>query len=345
MALIYAGIDEAGYGPLLGPLCVGLAAVRVRSWAPSAAGAPDLWDMLSGAVCRQGGDKRRRIAVDDSKALKLANTSVRRHALTHLERGVLAFTLCRRSDESCAELSECPCDDAGVLGLLGADVPALGWYAGDPLPAPVAHSAAQIGIARSVLATELDRAGVDVLETACRVIDEAEFNAIVEASGTKAAATEAGIGEHLRTVWERWGGGGGAGDADAVRVVCDRQSGRADYADMLARCLPGATVVQTHRSGEASRYELSGTGADGHPRLMHVLFLTQSERQHLPVALASMIAKLCRETLMARLNRHFAARVPELKPTAGYRQDGWRFVQELGPSLTEPERRVLLRRA
>src|SRR5437868_1465827 len=32
MALLIAGIDEAGYGPRLGPLCVGMTLLRVREW-------------------------------------------------------------------------------------------------------------------------------------------------------------------------------------------------------------------------------------------------------------------------------------------------------------------------
>ncbi|MCZ7632744.1 MAG: hypothetical protein M5U20_04580 [Phycisphaerales bacterium] len=90
MALIYCGIDEAGYGPMLGPLCVGFAAFRVEGWTVGES-APDLWGALGSGVCRDPGDKRGRVAVADSKRLKLSNQSKSRHPLTHLERGVLAF--------------------------------------------------------------------------------------------------------------------------------------------------------------------------------------------------------------------------------------------------------------
>ncbi|MBY0261256.1 MAG: hypothetical protein K2Q20_02880, partial [Phycisphaerales bacterium] len=350
---IYVGIDEAGYGPLLGPLCVGMAALRLDRWDAEGGGAaPDLWTTLGGAVCREASDKARRIAVNDSKALKLANSSAKKHPLTHLERGVLAFVLCRESEEACAELSECPSSDGEFLGLVGAECPPQAWYGEGPEAGaagsvfPVGHTREQIAIARSVLGAELERAGVAVLEMNCRVIDEHAFNEIVERAGTKAATTELGLSEHLQTAWERWGAVG-VSDGGAVRVVCDRQSGRADYTSLIQRALPGAEVRETHRSAEASRYEVRGDGAGGELRLMHVLFLTESEKQHLPVALASMLAKLTRETLMGRLNRHFAARMPELKPTAGYRQDGWRWIEEgvRGGAIGADERKALIRRA
>lgn len=358
MALIYVGIDEAGYGPLLGPLCVGMAAVRLDSWDPAgggagSGGAPDLWATLAGAVCREASDKARRIAVNDSKALKLANSSAKKHPLTHLERGVLAFVLCRESEEACAELSECPSSDGEFLGLVGAECPPQAWYGegvgrvgGAAGAFPVGHTREQIAIAKSVLGAELERAGVAVLEMNCRVIDEHAFNEIVERAGTKAATTELGLSEHLQTAWERWGAMG-VSDGGAVRVVCDRQSGRADYTSLIQRALPGAEVRETHRSAEASRYEVRSAERAGEQRLMHVLFLTESEKQHLPVALASMLAKLTRETLMGRLNRHFAARMPELKPTAGYRQDGWRWIEEgvRGGAIGADERKALIRRA
>ena len=58
-----------------------------------------------------------------------------------------------------------------------------------------------------------------------------------------------------------------------------------------------------------------------------------------------MLAKLTREMLMARFNRHWCVRLPELKPTAGYRGDGWRWIEEAKGVLTDTDRRALIRRA
>ncbi len=112
------------------------------------------------------------------------------------------------------------------------------------------------------------------------------------------------------------------GSSGGVRVVCDRQGGRAYYSDMLRRAFPEAMVTETHAGETQSRYEIAGVGEDGRHRHMHVLFLVEGERHHLPVALASMLAKLTRESMMARFNRYWCGRLPELKPTAGYGKEG-----------------------
>ncbi len=70
--LVYAGIDEAGYGPMFGPLCVAGATFILKDHDP-AAGAPNMWRLLNRAVCRSPRDKRNRIAINDSKKLKGAN--------------------------------------------------------------------------------------------------------------------------------------------------------------------------------------------------------------------------------------------------------------------------------
>ncbi|MFM8817867.1 MAG: hypothetical protein ACKOHI_08385, partial [Phycisphaerales bacterium] len=52
--------------------------------------------------------------------------------------------------------------------------------------------------------------------------------------------------------------------------------------------------------------------------------------RNLPIALASMAAKFARELHMRRLNAFFARHVPGLAPTAGYVQDGRRFLDDVG---------------
>ena len=83
---------------------------------------------------------------------------------------------------------------------------------------------------------------------------------------------------------------------------------------------------------------------------MTVTFMPEAESAHLPVALASMIAKLIRELAMARFNRYWcdrarAAASLELKPTAGYRQDAARWLHDARDILTPEDRRAMIRNA
>jgi len=121
-------------------------------------------------------------------------------------------------------------------------------------------------------------------------------------------------------------------------VVCDRLGGRTDYAGILARELKDDGVRALGVSPKACRYESPGAG-------VRVTFMPDAERWHLPVALASMAAKLVRELSMARFNAYWGSRMPELKPTAGYRQDAHRWLDDAAAELTPDERRAMVRLA
>lgn len=348
MPLVICGIDEAGYGPLLGPLCVAMCALRIDDWSEGD-GAPDLWKRLWPAVARSGvpaaAGKRWRgggrgggpgaVLVDDSKKLKLPNDA-RRHPLTHLERGVLSFLLCDGASRDRA----IPANDAALLRALGVALPAEEWYRAEPAPCPAACTEGEVRIAANVLAGAMDAAAVSLCALRCEALFERDFNELVEAAGTKAATTQSVLQRHLWHAWEQWGAAGGG---SALRVVCDRQGGRTQYGGMLAGAFPEARVTTIEEQPARSRYEVA---ADGPPaRRMIVQFMPEAESRHMPVALASMAAKLARETLMARFNRYWQARMPELKPTAGYRQDGWRWLNDAAAILTPAERQAMIRRA
>jgi hypothetical protein len=68
---------------------------------------------------------------------------------------------------------------------------------------------------------------------------------------------------------------------------------------------------------------------------MTITFAQSAEDAHFPVALASMLAKYVRELMMIRFNRYFQSLAPDLKPTAGYVQDGRRFLAEIKPLLKQ----------
>lgn len=344
MALLIAGIDEAGYGPLLGPLCVGCCTLRLEGWTPESA-APDFWSILSGAVSRTTKDKQR-LAVADSKQLKGASGG-KRHPLVHLERGVLAFVLARGPEE------ELPGNDVELFARTCATGEA--WFEDEPyrgpeLALPVAGDAGLVSIAGNMLRGEMHRTGCAVEGIACRVIPEWEFNRVVRERGSKADTTLVGIGEHLR---EFCGRALDAPEGTHARVVCDRLGGRSGYAELLRALLApmessrGAATVRTVAEGDVwSKYELSFASRPGLE--IGVLFAVECERKHLPVAVASMTAKLHRELAMERWNAFYARRArargkPEPAPTAGYWQDAQRWLRDAAGLLEPGERELRVR--
>ncbi len=344
MPLLLAGIDEAGYGPMLGPLCVGLAVFRVAD-EPDATKVPDLWTVLNKGVCRQparGGahDKRRRVAVADSKELKLANSTKTSHPLIHLERGVLAFLRCL-ADPSCAE----SLNDLAYFTALGGALADHTCYHGTPRVLPVSLTQGEVAIAHNVLSKAMDTAGVKLHDLRCEVICEHRYQRIVKETSNKAETTAAAFGLHLRRLWDTLGN-----EPEDVRLglVCDRLGGRAQYAGLIERELPGADVAIVEETSEKSRYLVTGRDSQGRDRRCGIAFLVEGERAHLPVALASMVAKLTRELAMMRFNQHWGdahrtALGAEIKPTAGYRNDAHRWLADIGEIMGEEDRRQLVR--
>ena len=86
-------------------------------------------------------------------------------------------------------------------------------------------------------------------------------------------------------------------------------------------------------------------GASPEEHGVHVQFRPEAEEAHLPVALASMTAKMVRELSMSRFNRYWCARMPELKPTAGYVQDARRWLEDLDGVMYDDEREAMVRQA
>ena len=341
MRTVLAGIDEAGYGPLLGPLCVGLSVFSVCHDETDTS-VPNLWTLLNGAVCREPGragarDAKHRIPVADSKSLKLSNSSKTVHPLVHLERAVLAFAevLHDRKFES----------DAALFAALNAEFPAHHAYQAQPTPLPIAVDATESGICRNILQRSCVSASVKIEEMRCRVMSESEFNHIILSTRNKGETTASAFGAHLRHVWERFASTTHDGNPSRLGIVCDRLGGRACYAGILQRELPGVHVETIEETDTRSSYVVT---AD--EKRAGISFLTEGESAHMSVALASMIAKYVREVMMSRFNTYFTLLARntagfELKPTAGYALDGRRWLEDAAKLLNSNDRDALVRRA
>ncbi len=319
---IYAGIDEAGYGPMFGPLLVArsvFAIPKLEAGSPP----PALWQRLSKAVCRELSGRRGRIAVADSKRLYTPAAG-----LEHLERGVLAFaSLAGHRPADVAQLLDC------LDETCHRDLSHLPWYAPCPQrpwqPLPCACTSGEIAIARSMLASTCERIGIQVPQLGAAVVFEDRFNELVAATRSKAAASFTFVARHLDAIWRAYG-------EHQPFVAVDRQSGRSQYRELLADSFPDAQIAILDESPLASTYRLTQPAGSRTPaRSMTVTFEVEAESRHMPVALASMVSKYVRELLMARFQTWFAHHAPQVKPTAGYASDAQRFWREIEPLLPE----------
>ena len=108
-----------------------------------------------------------------------------------------------------------------------------------------------------------------------------------------------------------------------ILVLCDKHGGRNHYLDILTGFFPGEFIQTVRESRESSVYRLVSAG-----RQLEFRFLAKGE-SHLPIALASMLAKYRRELAMAQFNAYWQSHLPELQPTAGYPEDARRFKRQI----------------
>ncbi len=322
---IYAGVDEAGYGPPLGPLCVGLAVFRLEDPRGDPEEAPpDLWRRLRGVVCRHPQRAlRSTIPVNDSKALKLPNSSRTRRPLEHLELGVLSFL---------AASGMAPASDRAFFECLGVALEEAEWYGVEgPTPAAVDFGGLRLRMHGRRLGERLRGRGIEMAGLQCRAVCEERFNEGIRRTGSKAAVSFRVVTDLLREVFARHG-------EEAPFVAIDRQGGRRRYASALGEAFPEAHVKTLFERAQSSRYALRSGD-----RSLVAHFEVEADGRHMPTALASMTAKLVRETAMARFNDYWARACPELGWTAGYGAAARRWLADLEARMGSGARQRLQR--
>lgn len=305
---VVAGIDEAGYGPLLGPLVVAAAAYRLEPGAR----ADDL-DLLA----RDETLRDRLLPTADSKRLYHPGGSLRR-----LETSVLGHMLLARGSlpASMAEML----NDA--VDFDASEAEGLPWYRGRLLTQPVPRDANgdDVGVRAERHRAWLAERGARFLRFFVTPIDVPRFNRLSSAAGTKAYtlfAAAGGLIEALMTAFPH----------DELVVHVDRQGGRIFYADELQRHFPLVNLEVHHERPASAAYTLRFAARPA----VHVDFAVQADAERAPVALASVLAKTVREHFMICMNQWFMARREGLEPTAGYGRDGRRFLLEVDRLVIE----------
>ncbi len=311
---IVAGIDEAGYGPLLGPLVVAASAFRLEDAASEAA-----LHRLMALPSSSGG-----LPIEDSKRLYRA-----RGDRARLEAAALGHVAIARGElplRARALLRDAV--DCHVEELLE-----LPWYGTRLLDLRLPRAAAVDELlARAARQEELfaDR-GLALAGLWCAPVVEPRFNQLTRQRGSKAWPLFLATGRLLDTLMAAFP------DEELV-VHVDRQGGRIHYGELLAGFFPLAPIRTLRERRSDSAYRLSLPGRPPVTVSVHV----RGDSTRAPVALASILAKAVRELFMESLNAFFAERVADLRPTAGYPQDARRFLADVAPALAEPDVRARL---
>ena len=313
MTLLYAGIDEAGLGPILGPLAIGYSVLRLDDDG-------DPWKLLSRRVARDPRNSRGRLVVADSKRVFDRSPSGRKR----LEATVLVFLAQLRAD------GRPPLTSSEVLfAKLRPDADVLRrhpWYDRLPRP-PFENEPETLELRAELLRREMQRRGCALVDASVRLVPAGELNASYHETENKSRTVWRKTREVLRHVWTTHA-------ENDLRVTVDRQGGRARYGPLLARGFPEAEVVLLSEERGLSTYRIEERAG---PRSMYVEFREKGEDHSFSTALASCLAKYSRETVMAAFNSYFSALQPDLRPTAGYTTDGRRWLEDARPALRAAE--------
>lgn len=314
-----AGVDEAGLGPILGPLVVsGVTLAGPEGTAP--------WRLLQRHVSKLK-HKQGKVRVADSKRVHQGP-----HGLRRLEETALVFWTALHGEPP-ATLGE-------WLVALGHDLAPLQrcpWYEDLDLELPRRADRDWITLTGALVARTLQKGGCELLDIAVRAVDVEEWNQLIADTDNKSKAHFHAYAEVLGTLLLRLFGR--LQSDDHAHLIADRCGGRMHYRHDLQRLCPDANVTVLAEAAGLSRYLLAQR-----QRTVQITFAERAEDRAFPTALASCCAKYLRELMVECLNRWFRRQVPDLKPTAGYYVDGHRFLADVAPqieSLQLPRHRLV----
>lgn len=306
------GIDEVGYGPLLGPLVVSSCSFLLNMY-PEEYPAVDLWLFLQESIGKKRKSLGNRLLVADSKKVYSRSQGIKQ-----LERTCLTFAN-QFLDLKGKRFSQ-------FLATLSVDaVTQLSRY---PWCAKAQVSLPEIDQGLSdKLGKVMDAAGVEFLDVRCCYTDVDKFNKIVSTTNNKSVIILDSILEMIQQIISATH----FLNIKDILILSDRIGGRTDYSEMLSK-LPDFEIEESSVEKGLSKYKLVSKN-----RTLEIQFKVKADDTFLPVALASMFGKYVREKVMGYMNEYFIEKQPGLKPTAGYWTDGLRFLEDLSVGGTLDE--------
>jgi ribonuclease HII len=296
------GIDEAGYGPLLGPLVLGRADFE-----------------LTGAKLRLPIRPARIVKIGDSKQLL-----ARKSGFAHLEAAVLGIHASIYGAPPATLLEWMELDSHWAANNQLHQLP---WYQDLDMSLPIAASADELTEAWEEVEKGLALSGGVITGLGLRVTDEVALNQSWGLSENKHDSLFTQVAELIEEVLE---------PAEARKIQVDKLGGRSHYEPKLVGAFPFVPIEILEETSANGHYLLE---PDTGP--VEISFHVKGDDRFPAIGLASMIAKYTREAFMSIFNDYWRRRAPGILRTAGYYQDGSRFLAELKSTKSATDAEIL----
>lgn len=317
------GIDEAGYGPNLGPLVIACSAwlLPLKNDLPVESLLAALQPAFQAKPWRP---KSKFIPLGDSKAI---------HAGADKNIGLRVGV-----DYWLRQLAPLSLGGKGFIRQLDADFSAdesklAPWYRS--VTDSTTHQdddGPNVEVVERADAA-VDRIGLKLVGLTAKIVDEASFNRGCQAFGNKAGllslesialarrCLEAMVSIDRSWVRDR--------SLRSIHFFFDKHGGRNRYQAPLSQVMPELWFNRIIEGTLRSTY--TSTWAD---LPIEISFVAKGDRW-LPPALASMTAKRLREMSMAGFNQFWRSHLPDIAPTAGYPVDAARFRKAIESKAAE----------
>lgn len=297
---VIVGMDEAGYGPNLGPLVLSGVVWSV----PEDCRDVDLWKTF--AEITSSIRSQDRLQVGDSKAVYKAGKSMSQLECTVLCLLGIAGHRPQTLEELCTIL-------AGRRILSDSSAP---WLQEQTMNLPLEANPTRIEQLTKRWSQECSGHGVSLLGVRSDIVTAERFNRLIREYDNKSLVLSRASLALLSLLCS-------PASRSTTYAVCDKHGGRNRYEELLAEVFGQGVMVPVRESAEMSCYRGD---------LLEVRFQARAESEF-SVALASMISKYVRELVMLKFNTYWAKRIPGLRPTRGYPVDAKRFRAEVEEML------------